>query len=757
MTSAAVTSLLRAGLALAICVAAGLPLVALAPRRLHRTLLPALPVAGVVTVVVLAHWLTLAAPYRWTAWLLVAAVVVADVVVLARPSLRPDVDRRTVLAAVVLLAAAMPGVAILASNARAETAAGLRFTSANHDAYYFSAVADWLVGNPNLAVPTIASTNRSPQGPAEDPARAYQSFKRWGEASVQGLPTALAGGRTSEHWALLTAGWLLLLPGAVFLLARGLGAGGTPALAAGVLAGLLVGGGGVLQYLVLNQNGAFVLGLPLLVAAGGALTSAVRAPERDRRAQAVAAVFLAGWLGTYFEYGILAVPFLLAAVLVVRPGGIARLARCLGAVAAATVVVGVLPLVNTLRGLLVVGGARPTWASYFGGDTPMEVIAKLVGQRSLDDLPVPPPGWWTGAALVLLAGWVLAVVAALWWRPTRWVLPPVAVVAAGYWYTQSRGDTNYIANRVVAMGLALVGVLAVVGAAAAVLAPARVARGTARSGEGDPAADPVADPGPDLRAPARPALAWGAGAVALLMVATGLVSSRTMVGDLTAWALPGRSLTVADREAAGWVREFGGADGARVAVATGDFVPQLLLLDQLRDLPDVGWPVLRPDYTDKWSFGSTEPPAYVLADRRSMVTGDLPELRSNDRWALYALQGTGAVVSPPAGMASVPGPPGSLRWTGPSATLGVVATATCGRVDLAVRSATAAAQPFAVRAGEALNRDRARRYTAGADPVTVPLAAAADGTSGVFLAAVPADAVLDLLVDDPPRCAGAAR
>lgn len=746
MTSAAVTSVLRAALALALCCAAGLPLVALAPRRLHRSLLPALPAAGVVTVVVVAHWLTLAAPYRWAAWLLLAAVVVGDVVVLARPSLRPAVDRRTVLVGVVLLAAALPGVAILASNARVAPAAGLRFTSSNHDAYYFSAVADWLVEHPNTAVPSIGTTNRSPEGPAEDPTRAYQTFKRWGEASVQGLPTALAGGRTSEHWALLTAGWLFLLPGAVFLFARGLGAAGTPALAGGVLAGLLLGAGGVLQYLVLNQNGAFVLGLPLLVAAAGALTLAVRAPERDRRAQVVAAVFLAGWLGTYFEYGILVVPFLLPAVAVVRPGSIARLARCLGAVALTTALVGLVPLFNTLRGLLVVGGARPIWASYFTGDAPMEVVAKLVGQRALEDLPVPSPGWGTAAAVVLLAGWVLAVVAAMWWRPTRWVLPPVALAAAAYWYSQSRGDTNYIANRVVAMGLALVGVIALVGAAATVLSPARGTDGAAEH-----------PPGTDLPAPRRPALAAVGAVVATLVVAVGLASSRTMVGDLTAWALPGRSLTTADREAAGWVREFGGPGGARVAVAVGDFVPQLLLLDQLRDLPDVGWSVLRPDYTDRWSFGSAQPPSYVLTDRRAMVAGDLPEVRSNARWALYELEGEGAVVSPPAGMASVPGPPGSLRWTGSAATLGVVTTRTCGRVELSVRSATGAPQRFGVRAGEALSRDRAVRYTAGAEPVTVPLAAAADGTSGVFLAASPADAVLDVLVDDPPRCAGAAR
>ena len=81
-----------------------------------------------------------------------------------------------------------------------------------------NARGDWLLHNPATAVPDIGDSPASQDGPADGPASNYQPFKRWGEASLQTIPSALVGGRTSSHWQFLTASWLLLWPGSLFLL-----------------------------------------------------------------------------------------------------------------------------------------------------------------------------------------------------------------------------------------------------------------------------------------------------------------------------------------------------------------------------------------------------------------------------------------------------------------------------------------------------------------------------------------------------------
>lgn len=725
MTSAFAEQIGRSLLALVVVVLAGVPLVALAPRRLHAVLLPALPVAGVVAIVVVAHWITLVLPYRVAAWIVAGAAVLGTVLTLAVPRRRPAVRARHVGLAVLLAASALPAVALLNVPARTADAAGLRFTSANHDAFFFSAVDDWFVERRSVDTPDIAASNRSVDSPAVAPVESYESFRRWGEASIQALPASLLGGGTSRHWSMLTSLWLLLLPGAAYLLIRGLGAGAAPAAVAGCLTGLLVCGGGVVLYTVLNQNGPFLLGLPLVVGAAGALALVAGRDRTDLRAVGVASVFLAGWLGTYFELAVIAAPLFLATVLVVRRLPWPAFARSLGLVAGGTALLGLVPLLNAARGLVVVGEARPEWQSFFVDDSRFVVLSKLVGQRSLEDFPVSEPRLTAAATVVLASFWLLAVLTCLWWRPTRWALPAVGVVGAAYWWTQSRGVTNYIANRVVAMTLPVLGLLALGGAVTVVWAS------SGRTGR---------------------LLRPSAVVVAVVAVATGLFSGREQVRSTTDWAVPGRSSTADDVQAASWVAELGGPEGGRVAISTADFVRQLILLDLTREESDVGWSVLRPDYAEQWGFSSERRPRYVLADQGSLVVGGLPVVRSNGRWVLYALEGTGAVLTPPGGMAVGSGPAGLTRWTGAAGLIGVAATPDCAGFDLVLSSAGPPSQAAEIRIGESIDDARVRSLDIGVAQQQLLVPTPGDGTVAVEIRGVPEGSVLDLLATTSASC-----
>jgi hypothetical protein len=701
VTSTFLAEVGRVAIAAVACLLWAYVALALTPPRYHRVLVPAIPVLGVGVVVTLAHWVLLVVPYRIGGPVIASVGLVAALVCAIRSRWRPAVDLRSVALAALLVVSATPGLVLVAGHLRTKPAAGLEFDSANHDSYYFTAVDDWALRHRSTEAPRIGTDTSSPDGPQNYPALAYQSFKRFGDASIQDLPTSLVGGRSSDHWFALTAMWLTLIPGGAYLLFLGFGARRRSAFFAALASSLLVTSSGVLLFTVLNQNGVLVLGVPTALAAVGMFGLVLRAPPGGGAAYVLATTAIVGWIGSAFELTIAVLP-LVAAVLVplviaaMRARTTASLARRTGTVALAVGVSGVVPIWYAVNGLRTLSGAKAVWPSYFDGIGRTGELAKLMGQQAIEYQPIEPIGHLALRAGLLAVIWVAIALLALIWRPMRWAIPLLAVVSVGYWYAQSRGDTNYIADRTVVIGVVTLGVLAVGGSVVAMLEAVTWQR--------------------------RAVLVAGSSLLLAAFVIS-ILGARYIVHTTLDYYLPGRRVTAADIEAANWV-----ADRQRVEVATSSYAGQLIMMDLLRDHPDTGWATLFPDYTNERDFDLVGGADVVLTDRGAATTEGTRTIESNGRWKLVAVDPTTSVVSTPWGLSADQHDQGPIPLVGDGGLSSVVVGPACRAVAITLTSRDSKPQHVRIAAGEDPTTAPERSVSVSSAPTTVELPRTADGT-----------------------------
>ena len=672
MTRTFMGELLRTALALGVIACWGAVFTLLLPKALRRTFALAIPVTGAAGFITVSHWLN---PFMSSGTsgmvLSIGGLVALGVLAWSRRS-DIGVGPRELLLMLLLCAAALPGVALTAKHLRSAEAAGLDFASPNHDGFYFSAVDDWLLHHRSSAVPSITSSASSADGPADGPAVAYQTFKRWGEGSLQTIPSAIAGGQTSDHWQLLTACWLMLWPGALYLLLRGWGAKHRSAVVGGLAGGAIATAFGMVSYAVLNQNGPLILGMGLMIAAVGSLGLYLRQDSAGPALAVVLAVPLVGWIGTYFEFA--AVGVVLIAVLVVLQENVRTLAlwRSLVVYGVSAVVIGVLPFLNAVRGTLVVGGAKPTWFSYFSGGTLQANAAKLLGLRPVDTLPVAPASHELFRVVLVAVLGIVVIGVAMVWKQARYSLLALIIVVGGFWYTQSRGDTNYTANRLILMLVVTVAMLSV-GASAAV------------------SVDWL------RRRPDRPVyLTLAPLAAFALLAAIVIANSWHVVGASAGYFQAGRSVTAEDAEAVSWLRDLGGPAGGDVQIATTRYAKQLILMDRTRQARDTSWASLFRDYAMVTTFDSQDPPGYVLTDSDSLVIGHPVKVKGNGSWVLYRLTTPSAIVSPPSSLAQSQVGPQSVVWSGVTGDSAVAMSSGCPSFDLGLSSADHVAVTYSV-------------------------------------------------------------
>ena len=348
-------TVLFGAVALAILTAFGLPILALLRESLRVRLLPALPVFGVIFLVVVNYALAWAFPVRVTTWIAVgiAAVLVAFGFLRVRPVLaryRFAWRHGLALLGVVSIAGLLAWTPSLLIGSPLVVQ-----PSANNDAIWYVAAVEWIRDHTLLHAPDIGS---SPQtgadavlyGPALE---AFRNATRLGQEMVMATVSVLTGIDLVNGFSPWIGTWAMLggFGAWVFGEAYRLSARSRIALAA------VLSVSASLVHQVMAQNAASVLGIALVPAALGLVGSAIGPPSARRAPFWLAGAGVAAVLGVYSEF----LPFLgtalAAIVLVVRPRRIPRRSS-----SRATAILGasfaLSPVIwwRTLSSTIVVGG-----------------------------------------------------------------------------------------------------------------------------------------------------------------------------------------------------------------------------------------------------------------------------------------------------------------------------------------------------------------------------------------------------------------
>ncbi|MET0663270.1 MAG: hypothetical protein ABWZ42_09080 [Ilumatobacteraceae bacterium] len=672
-----------------LCALAGFPLARLAPVDLRRPALLAAPVGGAAALVVLEQWVGVVWPMRTGAWAIIAVIAASIGVSLwvRRDGIASDV--RALLAGLALCAVALPGVVGVWNAHRHAEVGGLRFATANHDGYYFDATADWVLENTIFDVPTVGTSADDADTPAVSVVEQYEPIRKWGEQTLQALPAALLGGEVSAHWNVVSSAWLFFVPGALLLLGVGVGLR-RPTWSAAIAGFVVTTSGGVL-YSVHNQNSPLILGVPVALAAVAWLAVVLRSPERPSRwVYAAAAVAIAAWVGTYYELAVVVAPLVVGLVLAERVP-FARLVRRTAIVVGVALVACPVAFLDLAHGATTVAGASSVWPDRYGDVAGWTIAGRIVGLSPLDPVPIGALPGYRWAVAIVLAGWVVVVaILAVHQRRIGLALLVLTLVAGAYWYMSGRGDAHYIANRVVLMWAVFAGGLAVLGAA-------------------------------DWMLRSRSWLLVPFGAFAALSAFGGI----KVAVDVGAYHVAFRSATAQDAEAARWVADAE-VDGQRVAVATPNYVDQLVMMDMLRSDDGTDWLGMFTDYATVPYYVDDAPAANVLTPATSVSSDPAAFIRGNAGWALARLDPASVVVGADPGSAIVDDQ--VLTATGPSVRLNATNGSACAswEADVALPGIRDAVD-VPLTAGRDLNAGAGSVVALGAAPRTVRFTPVAPG------------------------------
>lgn len=559
------------------------------PATWRSRMLPAVLTLGVIGWVVALHLTGLVTGVRYGLWVILGCAIASIAVRSWRTRWWRTLDTKRYLAAALVLGA-VP--VLLALNPARSVGATVLQLSANNDAYEYVAVSQWLVDHPVLDIPPALS-----QPPAWGKVNLHLgSGLRAGEELYLAAVSEAVGRPPVDTWYVVTAGWLLLLPGSALAALDVLGIRRLVGLVAGGLAGVST----IAVQQVLNSNSDGAVGVtiaPLAVATVAVYIEHSRElpwrNDSDRPPVWLPAISTAALAGVYTEYLPLLVPAFGLFVLLRRPQ------RLPGAVLAALLVLGLAIVMAPLAWYRAASSFLVT-SAITTGDLPSPyvghvgtIIGRILGVVPLEQ-GVRLLDW---RVLLLSAVSALGLALAVTLSPARKIFACVLLsfTAAIVILTSPWHYLPYGQYRAIGIGTPLAILMAVAGLAELVRRLARA------------------------RLP-RPALA---GLVAAL-VAVGAVFIGVdghTVNVNASYDVSHRQVDGAFDEMAAWAHRVGGPDGRDVSVLIPDHFDQVWSMYFLRDLSRANYPFLYSDYTN-----------------------DPPQLFNDGRLRRFAVVGRGAFL-----------------------------------------------------------------------------------------------------------------
>src|SRR5207248_2468320 len=207
--------------AIAVGTAAGITwvgglLLCLVPRPARSLLLPAAPVVGVCTLVVVFHWTGLLTGTDVAAPSFGGLVLAATVFTLIWRRDRLASSRRAAVLLVAGLALGVPAVLVAMQPTFSVDTGDAIHPSGNHDAFWYASVSTWLEGHRANETPDLGAA----PAPQLDPrafapmVQARRYGLRIGEPMLHAAATSLTRLDMTKPWYPVQAAWLFLMPGA---------------------------------------------------------------------------------------------------------------------------------------------------------------------------------------------------------------------------------------------------------------------------------------------------------------------------------------------------------------------------------------------------------------------------------------------------------------------------------------------------------------------------------------------------------------
>lgn len=602
---------------IALLAVVGIALLVWLPPRWRSTMVPAVLTLGAMGWVVALHLTGLVIGVRYGLWVVMGAAIVSIIVRSWRTRWWQGLEAKRFLLAG-LVVGAVP-VLLALTPARGVGATALQPSSSN-DAYDYVAISAWLLDHSILQPPSVAS------GPPAWHIVAFQMRVvnlRVGQELYGAAVAGTLGRDPIQTWYVVTAGWLLLLPGTAIAAFRSLGLGRV----VGLLAGGFAAFSAVVIEQVFNSNSDAALGVaiaPLAVALVAVYVEWRRelpSPfEHGSPPLWLAAAAAAALPAVYTEY----LPLLIPAVvlfLVARPPQ--QLARAAGrglVLMAAALVLAPLAWYRSVNSFLLSSGisANDLPSPFLG---PMKTVAGRVAGVVTFDQVVAASDWMVP---VLVGGGALGVGLAVALSPARrlfacLLLSILAIVAA---LSSSLHYFPYGQFRAVVVGLPIAIMIAVAGYAELVR---RV--GVTRT----------------------PRVAVAA-LLACLVALGGVFLSANLRATRVfgAYDISHRHVDRDFQVMSAWAHRVAGPDGANLSVLVPDHFDQVWSMYVLRDLPKANFPFLYSDYTSdqplQFNDGRLRPYAVVGADAFVDAAPGVVVGRTNRFLLLDLTRGSAAVA-----------------------------------------------------------------------------------------------------------------
>jgi hypothetical protein len=600
----------------------GLPVLALLSGSVRYRLLPALPIFGVVYLVVLNHALAWALPVSITSWVAVGLGVVLMSVGFWRNPLRWRKTRQVLPAGIFVLAVGAVGAVLAWAPSFLARTHLLVQASPNHDAVWYVAAATWIKKHPFMQMPDIGL---SPAGGVDSMffgpmVEAINNVTRLGQEMVLATLSTVTGIDLVEGFSTWLGIWVLLGAGAAWIFGELFRLSTRSRLAIA----LLLSVSSALIFQVTAQNASSLLGVALVVSSFGVVGSALRQDGRRSVPAWLAGATVAAALGVYSEY----LPFLavaLIALTVIAPvRTIRQRLRSALVVVAFSLAIAPLVWIRAVGSTLFVGSI----ASQGGGETEL------------------------GAALFRLLGPLASMVTETTGR--LHVLTVLGVVGV-----------SVVAIVGIVLGLASIRTRGfVVGAGLGSIALAGYLIFTANSYVGHRAVDMIT-PMVTLSAAvgwielARRSRNWSVTVrrivavvtVAALVGAVGVNAARSIHGvSYRVWSE--RVVSEDFSQAAQWVDTDASSTGDDLTVLVGTLWDQLWLAETLNERADAAWVNLRGDLgyranLELTTFWDGEVDRFALVGPGAFMSSDVALLERNERFAFIDWRLTSGVVAVP--------------------------------------------------------------------------------------------------------------
>ena len=597
-----------------------LGLAVLAPMRpgFRQAWLPAAPLLGaslIVAVLSSTSWLV---PTGWGLVVVVGCALGCVMIGLRRGS-RPWAYRaRPVVAAIIawLIGIVSACLALIPNFLMGDS----RVISANpnHDAFYYAAESSWFSSYTMSDTPSIGTDPAtSALVPAFAPAvSSFHLPLRMGQPLVQSAINAVLRIDEISSTMPIMALYGLMLPGAAIVTGRMLRFRPSTCYGLAIVSATST----LLIYQVYSQNMDSLLGISLAIAAIGCVIGAAQ----SRSPVWPAALILSGLVGVYTEYALFVAPAIAGGILLHRsPRYLLNLKRALLVLAVSILIAPMAWLRGVMALLFHPPSGFDTSASPFSSDGLWAGINRVVGVAPFAS-GLDPSESGLLLATVVVTGLILALLLArnrgVWWG--------LLLVGLGYIAMLTVEQRGYTQLRSILLFTPL-----------ALLACAAGWDGLRRK---------VRRRGHQYWSKA---IGWALVPVLALWVG---VNVRTVWAQVNPDYIASRHVNDDYLEAADWVAELGGAEGADVSVLVPDFYPQLWMGFLLREDDAVSYPILNPSYFRVGEFWAGELDRYLLVGSGVQVDAD--------PGAIVGSNSTFTLLDTSAGAVTVVAPDGLGAW-----------------------------------------------------------------------------------------------